>query len=108
MDSVLVNRQGGRLILFSVCCILACLCVLHRARNVSTTHGDCKWRKAWNGYQCSGIRHAMLVIESRDADTEVRRLSPLAIRGGDTGSGKYIDLLNGPMDHGKPVLFLKS
>ena len=49
----------------------------------------------------------MLVIESMDADTEVRRLSPLAIRGGDTGHGKYIDLLNGPMDHGKPVLFLK-
>lgn len=43
----------------------------------------------------------MLVIESMDADTETRRLSPLALDGGDTGHGLYTDLLNGPMDHGK-------
>ena len=42
----------------------------------------------------------MLVIESMDADTETRRLSPLALDGGDTGHGPYTDLLNGPMDHG--------
>lgn len=42
----------------------------------------------------------MLVIESMDADTETRRLSPLALDGGDTGHGSYTDLLNGPMDHG--------
>lgn len=43
----------------------------------------------------------MLVVESLDADTETRRLSPLALHGGDTGAGEYTDLINGPMDHGK-------
>ena len=46
----------------------------------------------------------MLVIESMDADTETRRLSPLALEGGDTGGGEYTDLINGPMDHGKKGL----
>ena len=42
----------------------------------------------------------MLIIESMDEDTETRRLSPLALTGGDTGHGEYTDLINGPMDHG--------
>ena len=42
----------------------------------------------------------MLVIESMDDDTETRRLSPLALTGGNTGQGDYTDLINGPMDHG--------
>ena len=42
----------------------------------------------------------MMVIESMDADTETRRLSPLALVGGDTGAVNYTDLMNGPMDHG--------
>ena len=42
----------------------------------------------------------MMVIESMDADTETRRLSPLALVGGDTGTVNYTDLMNGPMDHG--------
>lgn len=37
----------------------------------------------------------MLVIESLDADTELRRLSPVAL-----SANGYTDLLNGPMDHG--------
>lgn len=37
----------------------------------------------------------MLIIESMDDDTEVRRISPVAI----LGEG-YIDLINGPQDHG--------
>ena len=37
----------------------------------------------------------MFVIESLDADTELRRLSPVAL-----SSNGYTDLLNGPMDHG--------
>ena len=48
----------------------------------------------------------MFVIESMDGDTEVRRLSPLALTGGlnDTLTViSYTDLLNGPMDHGKYV-----
>jgi hypothetical protein len=38
----------------------------------------------------------MLIIESMDPDTETRRLSPVAIMS-DNG---YIDLINGPQDHG--------
>lgn len=40
--------------------------------------------------------YRMLIIESMDADTERRRLSPVAIMS-DSG---YIDLINGPQDHG--------
>lgn len=61
---------------------------------------DCQWREAWNAYACKSLDHRMLVIESMDADSETRRLSPLALDGGDTGHGSYTDLLNGPMDHG--------
>jgi hypothetical protein len=38
----------------------------------------------------------MLIIESMDPDTETRRLSPVAVMS-DNG---YIDLINGPQDHG--------
>ncbi|KAH3704515.1 hypothetical protein DPMN_079571 [Dreissena polymorpha] len=37
----------------------------------------------------------MLMIENMDADTETRRLSPVAV----LGNG-YLDLINGPQDHG--------
>lgn len=39
--------------------------------------------------------YKMMVIESLDADTEVRRLSPVAL-----SADGYINLLNGPQDHG--------
>ena len=42
----------------------------------------------------------MLIVESMDADSETRRISPIALHGGDLGTGPYTDLLNGPMDHG--------
>ena len=57
--------------------------------------GDCQWHSDWNGYLCTGIDHMMLAIESLDADTEVRRLSPVGV-----GSSGYIDLINGPQDQG--------
>ena len=37
----------------------------------------------------------MLHIESMDSDTETRRVSPVAVYG-----DGYIDLINGPQDHG--------
>lgn len=40
--------------------------------------------------------YRMLIIESMDADTETRRLSPVAVMS-DSG---YLDLINGPQDHG--------
>ncbi|MBZ3876694.1 Fibrocystin-L [Sciurus carolinensis] len=55
----------------------------------------CKYIPEWQSYQCFGMEYAMMVIESLDADTETRRLSPVAI----VSSG-FVDLLNGPQDHG--------
>ncbi len=63
----------------------------------STFNGDesCSFNAAWNMYVCEDIEHVMLVMESLDPDTEVRRLSPIGI-----GSNGYINLINGPQDHG--------
>ena len=55
---------------------------------------------SWQAYCCRGLQHHMMVIENMDADTETRRVSPLALVGGDSGSVNYTDLMNGPMDHG--------
>ena len=63
-----------------------------------TNFGDssqCTFNADWTLYECSGLDHLMIVLESLDADTEVRRLSPIGI-----GSNGFIDLLNGPMDNG--------
>ncbi|KAK7105773.1 hypothetical protein V1264_017108 [Littorina saxatilis] len=59
-------------------------------------HGNCTWMSTWNAYQCDdSVNYGMLTIESMDADTETRRLSPVAVY-----SGGYVDLINGPQDHG--------
>ena len=48
-------------------------------------------------YLCPNTtNYRMLIIESMDSDTETRRLSPVAVMS-DNG---YIDLINGPQDHG--------
>ena len=56
---------------------------------------DCLFNSAWNMYECKSVDHLMLVLESLDADTEVRRLSPIGL-----GANGFISLLNGPMDNG--------
>ncbi|XP_060603397.1 fibrocystin-L-like isoform X3 [Ruditapes philippinarum] len=57
---------------------------------------NCKYVSNWQAYECfDDMNYEMLVIESMDSDTETRRLSPVAI----LGDG-YIDLINGPQDHG--------
>ena len=49
-------------------------------------------------YKCEGTTgYRLLVIESMDKDTEVRRLSPIAMKVKD---GDFVDLINGPQDHG--------
>ncbi|KAK7468036.1 hypothetical protein BaRGS_00036740, partial [Batillaria attramentaria] len=59
-------------------------------------YDNCTWQSDWNAYQCDDSnKYAMLVIESMDVDTETRRLSPVAVI-----AGGYIDLINGPQDHG--------
>ncbi|KAK5854666.1 hypothetical protein PBY51_004842 [Eleginops maclovinus] len=56
---------------------------------------DCTYMTSWQSYKCFGLNYRMLVIESMDADSETRRLSPVALLG-----DKFIDLINGPQDHG--------
>ncbi|CAF3424464.1 unnamed protein product [Rotaria sp. Silwood1] len=57
----------------------------------------CIYRTSWQMYFCPNTTdYRMLVIENMDSDTETRRLSPVAIMS-DNG---YIDLINGPQDHG--------
>ncbi|XP_067888793.1 PKHD1 like 1, tandem duplicate 1 [Heterodontus francisci] len=55
----------------------------------------CIYMSDWQSYKCFGLNYEMLVIESLDPDTETRRLSPVALL-----SGGYLDLINGPQDHG--------
>jgi hypothetical protein len=56
----------------------------------------CSYNSDWQAYECHGLEYRMLIIESMDHDTEDRRLSPVAILS-DNG---YLDLINGPQDHG--------
>lgn len=51
---------------------------------------ECEYMRTWQGYKCTGLDYRMLVIESLDADTETRRLSPVAV----LGDG-FVDLING-------------
>ena len=52
----------------------------------------CSYRDAWQAYECHGVDHRMMIIESMDNDTETRRLSPVAI----VSDNGYLDLINGP------------
>ncbi len=56
---------------------------------------SCTAMSDWNGFHCAGVNHRLLVIESLDVDTEIRRLSPIGVLAED-----WIDLINGPQDHG--------
>ena len=59
-------------------------------------NSNCIYRSSWQAYECrEDLNYEMLVIESMDPDTETRRISPVAV----LGDG-YIDLINGPQDHG--------
>ncbi|XP_047483365.1 fibrocystin-L-like [Penaeus chinensis] len=60
---------------------------------------SCSFVTSWRAWRCSGLRHRMLVLESLDADSLVRRLSPVALIA-NPGPDGYVDLVNGPMDHG--------
>jgi hypothetical protein len=52
----------------------------------------------WQAYKChNNLKYTQLVIENMDRDTETRRLSPVALI---SPNEKYVNLLNGPQDHG--------
>uniref|UniRef100_A0A8C5F806 PKHD1 like 1, tandem duplicate 1 n=1 Tax=Gadus morhua TaxID=8049 RepID=A0A8C5F806_GADMO len=65
------------------------------APNKGVIRENCTYMPAWQSYKCFGLNYRLLAIESMDADTETRRLSPVAILG-----GGFVDLINGPQDHG--------
>uniref|UniRef100_A0A3B4AFD8 Uncharacterized protein n=1 Tax=Periophthalmus magnuspinnatus TaxID=409849 RepID=A0A3B4AFD8_9GOBI len=65
------------------------------APNKGVIRKQCTYMKSWQSYNCTGLNYRLLAIESLDADTETRRLSPVAL----LGDG-YVDLINGPQDHG--------
>ena len=51
---------------------------------------SCSYMPPWQSYKCFNLNYKLLVIDSLDADTETRRLSPVAVLG-----DKYVDLING-------------
>ena len=53
----------------------------------------CTYVDDWQAYHCNSMDMKLMIIESMDADTEERRLSPVAIFSDDY---KYVDLVNGP------------
>merc|ERR1719347_121004 len=57
----------------------------------------CNWNSDWRVFRCQNINHRIMIIESMDRDTKIRRLSPIAVLG-NPGSDGYIDLVNGPQD----------
>ncbi|XP_068250283.1 fibrocystin-L-like [Palaemon carinicauda] len=60
---------------------------------------SCSLVTPWRAWKCTSLRHRMMIIESMDSDTEIRRLSPIALIA-NPGTSGYVDLLNGPMDQG--------
>ena len=64
---------------------------------ISRDENLCRYIDLWQAYLCRNITYKLLIIESMDNDTEARRLSPVAIF---TDNNTYVDLINGPQDHG--------
>ena len=50
---------------------------------------------SYQAYVCHDLDYNMIHIENMDSDTETRRVSPVSVY-----SEGYIDLINGPQDHG--------
>ncbi|KAK4308481.1 hypothetical protein Pmani_019821 [Petrolisthes manimaculis] len=58
---------------------------------------SCTKMATWQGWKCTNLIHRMMIIESLDSDTEVRRLSPIGLIA-NPGPNGYVDLVNGPQD----------
>ena len=58
---------------------------------------SCTWNNAWRAYTCHGINHRIMIIESMDRDSKIRRLGPIAMLA-NSGLNGWIDLVNGPQD----------
>ncbi|KAK4328078.1 hypothetical protein Pmani_001551 [Petrolisthes manimaculis] len=64
---------------------------------------SCTKMATWQGWKCTNLIHRMMIIESLDSDTEVRRLSPIGLIA-NPGPIGYVDLVNGPQDQEAVVL----
>ena len=58
---------------------------------------SCVYNENWRAFRCTGINHRLMIIESMDRDSKIRRLSPIAMLA-NPGTDGYIDLVNGPQD----------
>ena len=66
--------------------------------NVGLYRDDtCMWNDVWRAYTCNDIDHRLMIIESMDRDTKIRRLGPIAMLA-NPGANGWIDLVNGPQD----------
>ncbi len=70
---------------------------VYKYRGIVRDENLCSYEANWQAWNCNNMKMKMMVIESMDKDTETRRLSPVAIFSDDK---KYVDLINGPQDHG--------
>ncbi|XP_033758164.1 fibrocystin-L-like [Pecten maximus] len=74
-------------------------------RELATERGivrdpSCTVNAAWQAHLCTHYTYKMVIIESMDSDTETRRISPIALLGESDTKVGYLDLINGPKDHG--------
>ncbi|XP_021354873.1 fibrocystin-L-like isoform X2 [Mizuhopecten yessoensis] len=60
----------------------------------------CVKNDVWRSWTCTGFERHLVMLESMDSDTETRRLSPVALQSYDNQAKGYINLINGPQDHG--------
>ncbi|KAK4327437.1 hypothetical protein Pmani_002101 [Petrolisthes manimaculis] len=51
---------------------------------------SCTKMATWQGWKCTNLIHRMMIIESLDSDTEVRRLSPIGLIA-NPGPNGYVD-----------------
>ena len=59
---------------------------------------SCVWNNNWRMFRCENINHRLMIIESMDRDSKIRRLGPIAVLA-NPGPNGWIDLVNGPQDH---------
>ncbi|KAA3680736.1 uncharacterized protein DEA37_0005520 [Paragonimus westermani] len=61
---------------------------------------SCVYSDVMQGYKCgAALQHRLLLIESMDSDQLVRRVAPIGF-GTEGLQVNYLDLINGPADHG--------
>ncbi|XP_033758550.1 fibrocystin-L-like [Pecten maximus] len=65
-----------------------------------TRGGSCEKNEVSRYWNCTKLDHELVMFESMDSDTETRQLSPVASLSCINNNDCYINLVNGPQDHG--------